>query len=147
MRICCTTRYQHRPIIQHISAYSTGLDWHLHQYSPRFCSSSSQERIPRRLIYLSETDNETPRLIYPTQWLRYVALSHCWGESKPLSTTKVNEAARHLGIPSSQIPKTFQDAIRVTRWLGLQYLWIDSICIVQDDKADWETESSKVADM
>ncbi|KAH8650268.1 hypothetical protein BGZ60DRAFT_389370, partial [Tricladium varicosporioides] len=67
---------------------------------------------------------------------RYIALSYCWGGSNPPSTTKSNEAARHLGIPSSQISRTFQDAIKVTRWLGFQYLWIDALCIVQDDKED-----------
>jgi hypothetical protein len=41
----------------------------------------------------------------------------------------------------AELPQTFRDAIFVTRALSVQYLWIDSICIIQDDEQDWETES------
>jgi hypothetical protein len=44
-------------------------------------------------------------------------------------------------IPSEAIPKTFRDAIDVCRYIGLDFLWIDSLCIIQDNKADWEKES------
>ena len=47
-------------------------------------------------------------------------------------------------IPWNQLSKTFQDAITITRKLGIQYIWIDSLCIVQDDKEDWRAESSKM---
>lgn len=50
-----------------------------------------------------------------------------------------------LGVPTLSLPKTFQDAITVTRKLGFQYLWIDSLCILQDDLEDWEIEASKMA--
>ena len=43
------------------------------------------------------------------------------------------------------IPKTFQDAITVTRYLGFHYIWIDSLCIVQDDNEDWARESAKMS--
>ncbi|KAH4101976.1 hypothetical protein HBI04_191030 [Parastagonospora nodorum] len=43
-----------------------------------------------------------------------------------------------VGIPVSELPKTFSDAIDISRVLGIQYLWIDSLCIIQDDQADWE---------
>jgi hypothetical protein len=49
------------------------------------------------------------------------------------------------GIQWSDLPKTFQDAIEVTRNLGILHIWIDSLCIVQDDKNDWAVESSKMA--
>jgi hypothetical protein len=45
------------------------------------------------------------------------------------------------GIPLSSLPKTFLDAIVVTKALGLRYLWIDSLCIIQDDEDDWLAES------
>jgi hypothetical protein len=43
--------------------------------------------------------------------------------------------------------KTFQDAVVITRALGIQYLWIDSLCILQGDKDDWEIECSKMAEV
>ena len=42
------------------------------------------------------------------------------------------------------LPKTLRDAVLVTRWMGIQYLWVDALCIVQDDRRDWERESSKM---
>jgi hypothetical protein len=44
-------------------------------------------------------------------------------------------------IPLNLLPKTIQDAIKVTRMLGIEYLWVDSICIVQDDSKDFQKES------
>jgi hypothetical protein len=45
------------------------------------------------------------------------------------------------------LPLTFEDAIVATRRLGARYIWIDSLCIIQDDPADWERESSSMADV
>ncbi len=42
-------------------------------------------------------------------------------------------------------PATFRDAIEFSRKLGIRYLWIDSLCIVQGDQKDWETEASRMA--
>ncbi|KAF4634210.1 hypothetical protein G7Y89_g3912 [Cudoniella acicularis] len=79
---------------------------------------------------------------------RYVALSHCWGkpteEEKGWSTTCENKERRAQGFPDTELPQTFQDAIRVTRELSQRYLWIDSLCIIQDDPGDWDTESKKM---
>jgi hypothetical protein len=47
-------------------------------------------------------------------------------------------------IPWNHLSKTFQDLIKITRKLGIQYIWIDSLCIVEDDKEDWRAESSKI---
>lgn len=49
------------------------------------------------------------------------------------------------GIPWELLPTTFRDAIQVTKGLGIRYLWIDSLCIIQDDDVDWKEESSKMA--
>lgn len=64
----------------------------------------------------------------------YVALSHCWGSTQNLTTTTSSLAKRIEGIPWDDIPKTFQDAILLTRELGFAYIWIDSLCILQDDQ-------------
>jgi hypothetical protein len=52
--------------------------------------------------------------------------------------------ARKSGIARNTLSRTFQDAIEITRRLGLHYLWIDSLCIIQDNSADWESESSNM---
>ncbi|KAF7532425.1 hypothetical protein G7054_g7944 [Neopestalotiopsis clavispora] len=50
-------------------------------------------------------------------------------------------------IPWNSLPNTFRDAIEVTRQLGVRYLWIDSLCIIQDDENDWKQESSKMVEV
>ena len=78
---------------------------------------------------------------------KYMALSHRWGEDehrRPLSTLTWNEKAFCKSIDFQHLPKTFQDAVEVTRELNIRYLWIDSLCILQDDNRDWETESRRM---
>ncbi|KAK8066794.1 HET domain-containing protein [Apiospora hydei] len=84
-----------------------------------------------------------------TSRIRYLALSHCWGSTttKPFTTAKATLRDRMSGIWISVLPKTFRDAIRVARVLEVQYLWIDSLCIVQDDLQDWTVEAAKMADV
>jgi len=79
------------------------------------------------------------------QPFKYIALSHRWGD-KPakghFTTTSENVGNRLEGIPLSTLPKMFRDAIKVTRKLGVRYLWIDSMCIIQEGPLrDFETEA------
>jgi hypothetical protein len=64
-----------------------------------------------------------------------------------LQLTKNNIDALHQRVPIDVLCKTFQDAIIVTQALGLEYLWIDSLCIIQDDEHDWDQESATMADV
>jgi len=75
---------------------------------------------------------------------RYAALSHRWS-SRPFTQLRSDslEAFRRE-LPAVGLPDSFLDAIRVTRALGVQYLWIDSLCIVQDDNEDWEREAGRM---
>lgn len=80
---------------------------------------------------------------------KYIALSHRWGtisdhEKKKFCTTKDNIDQRLIGFNIFDLPKTFQDAIKVTRELKVSYLWIDSLCIIQaeDDGEDWGIQSN-----
>ncbi|KAK2029232.1 HET-domain-containing protein, partial [Colletotrichum zoysiae] len=75
----------------------------------------------------------------------YVALSHCWGGPIPSSTVLADLEARKVELPLEPLPRNFQDAIAVTRALGIRYLWIDSLCIIQDSQADWLAEAGKMA--
>jgi hypothetical protein len=76
---------------------------------------------------------------------RYVALSHCWGRFPALTTTLDTLESRKRGIEFSQLGKTFQDAVILTRKLEFCYLWIDALCIIQDSTSDWERESGQMA--
>ncbi|KAM0264929.1 hypothetical protein ACHAQJ_000445 [Trichoderma viride] len=80
----------------------------------------------------------------------YIALSHCWGSQSAgipsWCTTPANEKERRTqGITVESLPANFQDAIRVTRELGKEYLWVDSLCILQGDQDDWRAEGRKMA--
>lgn len=60
-------------------------------------------------------------------------------------TTKANIQQRSNGVLISGLPKSFQDAVNITRELGYGLIWIDRICIIQDDEQDWERESADMA--
>jgi hypothetical protein len=77
----------------------------------------------------------------------YVALSYCWGASPSFKTTRKNIDQLKQGFKLSDIPKTLQDAVKVARQLGAGYIWIDAICIIQNDAADWEKESGMMDDV
>jgi hypothetical protein len=77
----------------------------------------------------------------------YATLSHCWGKKEAITTTTATLELRKKGIAWSELSKTFQDAVVITGKLGLRYIWIDSLCIIQDDLWDWEIESKKMADI
>ena len=111
------------------------------------CQGSIETQLPTRVIDLG-VEGEHPRLLV-TNGARgkYVTLSHCWGKVSPLVTTKSTLKKRIAEICAAELPKTFQDAIFVTHVLGFRYLWIDSLCIVQDSKEDWDIESSRMQDV
>lgn len=70
---------------------------------------------------------------------RYVTLSHCWGSYMPLRLLKNNISSLKQGIRFSQ---TFQDAMVVAQRLGVRYIWIDSLCIIQDSEEIWLEQSA-----
>jgi hypothetical protein len=115
----------------------------------------SQGVSPTRLIYVGHTDAEVLRLYLSkgTKDVKYTALSHCWGNEPPSEsdprycTTDGNISARLNGFSLSELPKTFQDAVRVTRELGIEYLWIDSLCIIQWNAEDWKHEAGRMEDV
>lgn len=78
----------------------------------------------------------------------YTALSYCWGSSgkthRPYLTTTKTLQKYLLELPWDLLPKTLKDAILLTRAIGVRYIWIDSLCIIQDSKADWEKEAARM---
>ncbi|KAH6648112.1 heterokaryon incompatibility protein-domain-containing protein, partial [Truncatella angustata] len=76
---------------------------------------------------------------------RYVALSYCWGGPQEFATTKERLQTLEDGFKASQLPQTLQDAVTVTRSLGVRYLWVDSLCIIQDSEEDKSSELPMMA--
>lgn len=92
--------------------------------------------LPSRVVDCKEPDH--PRLLITSDDQRdhYVVLSYVWGEGIPNKLTTSNLEAYKHEIPIKDQPQTLQDAILTTHRLGLRYLWIDCLCIVQDGDAD-----------
>lgn len=78
---------------------------------------------------------------------RYTALSYCWGSSQLCVLNGKTISQFEKSVPWSRLPKTFQDAIIFSAKLGVSHIWIDALCIVQDDPDDWERESARMADI
>lgn len=119
-------------------------------------SLSIKMRIPTRVIDVGKNDNSSTVYLYePRQDMseeekrsfKYIALSHPWGDPHyhfHYVTTTQNLESHKQGISISTLPVTFQDAVHVARQLGIQYVWIDSLCIKQawkDDDGDFDEEA------
>lgn len=76
---------------------------------------------------------------------KYIALSYCWGGSNGFRATKLNISKILQGLDEEELPATIRDAIELARYLGVRYLWVDALCIIQDDRQDWIHESGKMA--
>lgn len=79
--------------------------------------------------------------------VEFAALSYCWGNAEQNVTLTSNLSSRHQRLSVTSLPQTHQDAIFFTRALGRKYVWIDSICIVQDESKDWAAEASRMGDI
>lgn len=116
--------------------------------------SESPAKLPTRLIDVGRDNTEPIRLVQTSQESAakspYIALSHCWGtlrREQRCCTYADNIDQRKAHIAYDELPPSFQDAVRVTRALGMRYLWIDSLCIVQDDPDDWSAEAGRMEDV
>lgn len=78
---------------------------------------------------------------------RYLALSHCWGTDKFLTLNKLNIESFQQGLEAGGLTKTFQEAIWPTSSLGVRFIWIDSVCIIQDSAEDSATKAASTADV
>lgn len=118
------------------------------------CNFVGNSRLPTRLLHLGSEEEPILRLLETANGIsgdaRYIALSHRWGDTqkhRPLRTELSNLEAFKQAIPQADVPQTFADAITVTRRLGIQYLWIDSLCIIQGDGGDFSTEAKRMEDV
>ena len=109
-------------------------------------------KLPTRLLYipasggnntvcLREADDIPPQS-------RYMTLSHRWGNAVGQKRLLAAEYASCVsGMPVDGLPQTFRDAVALARILGVEYLWIDSLCIIQDSHEDWARECSRMTDV
>ena len=103
---------------------------------------------PTRLIDLSRWKEKLVRICDTRDSpVSFTALSHRWmsGPRPDWVTQKSNLEKRLTWFSSAPLPRSIKDALQATAELGLQYTWIDSICIVQDDMVDWEREATQMA--
>lgn len=114
------------------------------------CKTS--DMLPRRVIDVGEPDTENlPKVIETCETKRgkYACLSYCWGKDPEanIRTTKTTLAQRKSGIEWKDIPATITDAILACRKLGIRFLWIDALCIIQDNVQDWAHECANMAEI
>jgi hypothetical protein len=111
--------------------------------------------LPTRVIDLSNLDMNRPsehcllslHLPQSEAFADYAALSHRWGGQVPFMTTKMTLEKRVEGFRLDELPRSFQDAVLVAGSMGLKFLWIDSLCIIQDDQQDWLEQSRRMGEI
>ncbi|KXJ96488.1 hypothetical protein Micbo1qcDRAFT_210763 [Microdochium bolleyi] len=127
------------------------------------CRRTESVRLPTRLIDVGDHQSSRIRLVktHNGQGLetdqRYLALSHPWGDTErfpAFCTYRTNKTQEGHGeecfleaIDYGKLPATFRHAVDVTRWIGVRYLWIDSICILQGKDGDFSTEAARMEDV
>ena len=107
---------------------------------------SVENYYPTRLIEVRANSSDCELRLYFTSngpiKEPYMTLSHCWGNSQFLRLTTSTRDRLQKGFTLAELPPTFQDAIMVTRALGINFLWIDALCIIQDSIVDWQHEAT-----
>lgn len=91
--------------------------------------------MPKRVLKLQQNGKDHYHIIlyHPSSTSPYIALSYCWGGDQPHKTLRDKVSAGDCVVNWQVLPRSIQDAIKVTIGLGYEYLWVDSLCIVQDD--------------
>jgi len=129
------------------------------------CPPRLTSRLPKRVLKITADHvylREIPNVSAP-----YACLSHCWGPYGPaIKLTADTVELLHKGYATSELPKTFRDAVNVCRRLGIDYLWIDALCksicrdvifekrlrltglgILQDSREDWKEAAATMANI
>lgn len=125
---------------------------------PKCQASLENKSLPTRLIYLDTSRDPSlsnavdtslqPRLMSTTgrecSECRYIALSYRWPEHFPIEAklTRDNIREQMRGLKTSKLPQIFKDVFQVAIRLDITYVWIDSLCIIQDDPEDWNREAA-----
>ena len=119
--------------------------------SHRKCWEGKTTTLPKRLVDVEHADDTGHIRVMETNHLstevRFAALSYCWGNTSTLRLTLSTMKEFTTGVAIERLPSTLQDAIDITRSIGLRWLWIDSLCIIQDSKDDWKKEAAIMGDV
>ena len=83
----------------------------------------------------------------PIQTLKWCALSYCWGEDQACKTTLENYQDRLKNLDYDSLPKTIQDAVRAAHLFDIEFLWVDSLCIIQDSASDLASQLGRMHDI
>ncbi|KAK1778434.1 heterokaryon incompatibility protein-domain-containing protein [Copromyces sp. CBS 386.78] len=136
-------------------SWNQALEWINNCRSHALCNAAEimdcHDRRPARLIAVGRPGDTHVRIIetagLAVSETPFMSLSHCWGKNGVPTQLLRDDYNRFLneGIKLTELPPTFRDAIDVTRRLNMvPYIWIDSLCIIQDSKQDWDEESVKM---
>ncbi|KAF5232106.1 hypothetical protein FANTH_13102 [Fusarium anthophilum] len=115
-----------------------------------YCLQRHATALPKRVLKIENSNVSlyiSQKQDVQTEDQRYVALSYRWGNDLPLRLTQDTMGDFIKGLPISKLPKTLQDSVRISRNLGFNFIWIDALCIVQDDENDWVEQSALMADI
>ena len=126
----------------------------LNQCDAECGSTSASTFLPTRLIDLGDSDQGGSICLIETldaqlqPASRYAALSYCWGTEaqadRQLTTTSAVLSQRLDGILFGEMTPVMQDMVKTARALSIRYIWIDALCIIQDDIMDWTREAERM---
>lgn len=111
------------------------------------CRSLYGKFVPTRLVHVDPISHRLRLVESKGIPVQYAALSYCWGGTPQEETKQQNFRQRLQGHELNCLPKLLGDAIELTASCNLEYIWIDAICIVQDDDDDRERELGQMADI
>lgn len=118
----------------------------MRRWPPSCARQQTGKLFPRRILDLRDGRVVLKEGIGGPEFREYACLSHRWGTDGETTQTTPESIEQHkFGI--HDLTPTFRDAVNTCRRLGIDFLWIDSLCIIQGDKADWARESSLMADI
>ncbi|KAM5343636.1 hypothetical protein ACJ41O_012173 [Fusarium nematophilum] len=110
------------------------------------CGNMETKPLPDRVLDLGNPESPAIRLLETrNEKAFYACLSHRWGQVQPLKTILESIESHRRGISIDALPLTFRDAISVCRRLSIRYIWIDSLCIIQNSASDWGRQAAKMA--
>lgn len=111
------------------------------------CAQTHNTPLPRRVVDLGPPSAMNPPILLETDGDcgQYIALSYCWGTLPQVQTTKNHLRQFTESIDESRLSQTIRDAFILTRRLGLRYIWVDALCILQDDSDDFNIEALKMS--
>jgi hypothetical protein len=146
---------KNRPRSHHVLCQETVgqvRNWLTTCHSSHHCPyrASDPKLPPSRLIKIRAEGGQFHPILYETKGasdLCWCALSYCWGGDQLIKTTKATYNRYLAGLRFDDLPRTLQDAIRVTNCLGAEFLWIDCLCIIQDDENDIANELAQMPEI